>query len=187
MDRYEGDLLLTKHSAGSITSAAIMKRWNRKNEVLATAAEAAAVTAMIEAGTDYPHDKIKSAWYRIISSQMHDILPGTSTPTVYEYSQNDEVIAMNIWNSVLEDAAKAIAPKVEGDGEILLFNPIGEHREEYVKIKLHSWNDKYNRDTDILAADILDAYNQVIPAQINLCKDENKLSGKMRKRFLRMI
>ena len=31
LDTYDGDLLLINHSAGTLTSAAIMKRWNRKN------------------------------------------------------------------------------------------------------------------------------------------------------------
>lgn len=34
---YKGDLLLTAHSAGSISSQAYMKRWNRRNEALAYA------------------------------------------------------------------------------------------------------------------------------------------------------
>jgi len=136
MDRYEGDFLLTNHSAGTITSAAIMKRWNRKNEQLAFAAEEAAVTAMIQAGCPYPADKIESAWTRMIGSQMHDILPGTSTPTAYEYAHNDEVVALKTWSSILEDSAEAIAPFVEGDGEILLFNPLDQPRRESVVAEL---------------------------------------------------
>ena len=42
---YQGELMLTEHSAGSISSQAYMKRWNRKNEFLADAAERAPATA----------------------------------------------------------------------------------------------------------------------------------------------
>ena len=42
---YSGDLLLIEHSAGSLTSQAFMKRMNRKNEFLASAAELVSVTA----------------------------------------------------------------------------------------------------------------------------------------------
>ena len=73
MDSYSGDLLLVEHSAGTLTSATIMKRWNRKNEQMAFAAEVAAIEAMIAAGVPYPNEKIKSAWYRIVGNQMHDI------------------------------------------------------------------------------------------------------------------
>ena len=37
MPRWKGDLELINHSAGSLTSQAYHKRWNRKNEVLADA------------------------------------------------------------------------------------------------------------------------------------------------------
>lgn len=136
MDTYQGDFLLVNHSAGSITSATAMKRWNRKNEKLAFAAEAAAVTALHVAGTPYPQDKIASAWYRVIGSQMHDILPGTSTPLAYEYAHNDEVLALKTFHTVLEDSAQAVAPYVKGSGEILLFNPSSDSREDRVTLVL---------------------------------------------------
>ncbi|MBF9018108.1 MULTISPECIES: glycoside hydrolase family 38 C-terminal domain-containing protein [unclassified Oceanispirochaeta] len=135
MDRYEGDFLLTLHSAGTLTSAAIMKRWNRKNEQLAFAAEAAALTAMNYSGK-YPSQKIYRAWKRVLCSQMHDILPGTSTPNAYTYSHNDEVIALNLWSSILEDSAQSIAPHVKGDGNILLYNPCELQRKDPVKVDL---------------------------------------------------
>lgn len=134
MDRYEGDLLLVEHSAGTLTSAAIMKRWNRLNEQMAFAAEAAAVYANQLLGLPYPNIAIKTAWERICGSQMHDIIPGTSTPLAYEYSQNDEVLALNTWQSILEDSARSIAPYITGDGDILLFNSIEHQRFETVDI-----------------------------------------------------
>lgn len=127
MDRYQGDLLLVEHSAGTLTSAAIMKRWNRLNEQLAFAAEAAAVYVNQMLGLPYPNEAIKKAWERVCGSQMHDIIPGTSTPLAYEYSQNDEVMALIAWQSILEDAAQSVASHIEGEGKILLFNSI-EHK-----------------------------------------------------------
>ncbi len=152
MDTYAGDLLLINHSAGTLTSAAIMKRWNRKNERLGFAAEVASVTAFLTAGQKYPSEKIKSAWYRTIGNQMHDILPGTSTPIAYEYSQNDEVVALNTWRAILEDAAKSIAPFIKGDGDILLFNPLGMTRRDVVDIKIPNW-DETNSSNMIIKTD----------------------------------
>jgi len=128
LPRFTGDLLLTRHSAGSLTSQSIMKRWNRMNEQLAFAAETAAVTASWLNGVPYPAKKIESAWHRVIGSQMHDILPGTATPKAYTYAYNDEVIALNSFSSVLEDAAESIAgrmPLQQGKNHLLLFNPAG--------------------------------------------------------------
>src|SRR5439155_1031730 len=45
MPGYKGDLELINHSAGSLTSQAYHKRWNRKNELLAAAAEESSVAA----------------------------------------------------------------------------------------------------------------------------------------------
>ena len=50
MDSYSGDLLLVEHSAGTLTSATIMKRWNRKNEQLAFASEVAAIQGYDSSG-----------------------------------------------------------------------------------------------------------------------------------------
>ncbi|MBU1082331.1 MAG: alpha-mannosidase, partial [Spirochaetes bacterium] len=153
MERYEGDLLLINHSAGSLTSATIMKRWNRRNEQLAAAAEAAALAALKHAGLPYPAQKIESAWARVIGSQMHDILPGTCTPTAYEYSQNDEVVALKTWTAVLEDTAEAMAPLTAGDGDILLFNPLAEPREDAVSVALRGRDDAATGSVVLVSAD----------------------------------
>lgn len=168
MDTYEGDLLLINHSAGTLTSATIMKRWNRLNEQMGFAAEVAAVTAMIVAGTTYPNDKIKSAWYRTIGNQMHDILTGTSTPTAYEYSHNDEVVALKTWDAVLHDSALALAPYVKGDGRILIFNPLGEFRRDPVDIELDDWNEENG-----LEASIIDGEGKSIAVQIHKNDEDN--------------
>ncbi|MBD3352334.1 MAG: hypothetical protein GF364_12680 [Candidatus Lokiarchaeota archaeon] len=161
MDNYKGDLLLINHSAGSLTSAAAMKRWNRKNEQMAFAAEGAAITALWKAGLQYPTQKIKSAWFRTIGNQMHDILPGTSTPIAYEYSHNDEVVALLTWTSILEDSAKAVAPFVKGKGKILVFNPLGEKRKDPVDFKLIDWKEQGFDNPVIVGAD-----GEILPMQI---------------------
>ena len=104
---------------------------------------------MIAAGVPYPNEKIKSAWYRIVGNQMHDILTGTSTPSAYEYSHNDEVVALKTWETVLQDSATAIAPLIKGDGNILLFNPLGETRRDVVDIELPSWDEENSSTAQI--------------------------------------
>ncbi len=138
LSTYQGDLLLINHSAGSLTSATIMKRWNRKNEQMAFAAESASLIAMVFAGSRYPEEKIKAAWYKVVGNQMHDILPGTCTPLAYNYSQNDEVIALKTWQAILDDAAQAVAPYIEGNGEFLIFNALPEARSDIVNLILPS-------------------------------------------------
>src|SRR5262249_42428774 len=51
---YQGELELTNHSAGPLTSEAYQKRWNRKNELLAEAAQQSSVLAEWLGGRPHP-------------------------------------------------------------------------------------------------------------------------------------
>ncbi len=133
---YKGDLLLTQHSAGSITSQAYMKRWNRKNELLADSAERASVAASWLGAQDYPIDRLNIAWTRVLGSQFHDILPGTSIPKAYEYSWNDEIIASNIFSRVLERSAGAVIRSMDTSTKgtpVVVYNPLAIDRTDVVE------------------------------------------------------
>lgn len=136
LPRYKGDLLLTEHSAGTLTSQAYMKRWNRKNEILADAAERAAVMAHWLGGASYPRAKINNSWIRVLANQMHDILPGTSIPRAYTFSWNDEIIAANGFASVLQDSVgavvRALDTRVQGT-PLAVYNPLALEREDLVE------------------------------------------------------
>ena len=83
LPRYKGDLELINHSAGSITSQAYLKRWNRHNELMADAAEKASVAAAWLGGRPYPQERLNNAWTLVMGGQFHDIIPGTSLPKAY--------------------------------------------------------------------------------------------------------
>lgn len=138
LPRYKGDLLLTEHSAGTLTSQSYMKRWNRKNELLADAAERAAVAADWLGGAAYPFERIHLGWVRLLANQMHDILPGTSLPKAYQYSWNDEIIASNEFASVLTDSVGAVSRALDtntgaGGVPVVVYNPITIDREDVVE------------------------------------------------------
>ncbi len=133
---YQGELMLTEHSAGSISSQAYMKRWNRKNEILADAAERASIAAWWMGGRPYPSSKLEDAWYLVLGSQMHDILPGTSTPKAYEFSWNDEVLAANQFSSIITDASDAVISAMDTTGHgqaVVVYNPLSFAREDVVE------------------------------------------------------
>ena len=138
LPRYEGDLLLTDHSAGSITSQAYQKRWNRKNELLADAAEKASIGAMWLGSRVYPQERLNNAWTLVMGGQFHDILPGTATPRAFQFSWNDDVIAMNQFAGVLTSATEGIASalntQTKGDA-VVVYNPLNIDREDVVEIK----------------------------------------------------
>ena len=136
LPRYEGDLLLTDHSAGSITSQAYQKRWNRKNELLADAAEKASIGAMWLGSRVYPQERLNNAWTLVMGGQFHDILPGTATPKAFQYSWNDDVIAMNQFAGVLTSATEGIAAALNTQTKghaIVVYNPLNIFREDVVE------------------------------------------------------
>ena len=133
---YKGDLLLVNHSAGSLSSEAYMKRWNRQNEQLANVAESAATIAWWLGATPYPQPALYSAWDLVLGSQMHDIMPGTSLPKAYEYSWNDEVLALNQFADVTERSSAAVLASldttVRGVG-VAVYNALPIEREDAVE------------------------------------------------------
>ena len=163
---YAGDLLLTEHSAGSITSQAYMKRWNRMNEVLADAAEKASVAAHLTGAAPYPHERLNKAWGLVLGGQFHDILPGTSIPDVYKFSQNDEVIALNSFASVLTEGLSGVCRSLDTqvDGiPLVVFNPLSIEREDPVEADLAI--------ADKVGVQVLDAAGNPVPTQILERKD----------------
>jgi len=139
LPRYKGDLLLKEHSAGSLTSQAYMKRWNRKNELLIDNAERASVIADWLGGAAYPLEGFVRNWFLILGNQMHDILPGTAVPKAYEFSWNDEVIALNNSAAMLDTAVGAatrlLDTQVKGT-PIVVYNPLSISREDIAQAKI---------------------------------------------------
>jgi alpha-mannosidase len=139
MPTYQGDLELINHSAGSLTSEAYHKRWNRKNEILADAAEKASVAANWMGGTRYPQQRLNNAWMLVLAGQFHDTGAGTATPRAYEFAQNDDVIALNQFADVLSDAVRSVtsAMNTEVTGTpIVIYNSLNIEREDVVEAKL---------------------------------------------------
>jgi alpha-mannosidase len=136
LPRYSGDLELIEHSAGSLTSQAYRKRWNRQNELLADAAERASVMALATGARSYPQDRLNRAWTLVLGGQFHDIMAGTATPRAYEFSWNDDVLAMNQFAGVLTSATEAVASALDTRGQgvpIVLYNPLNIDREDVVE------------------------------------------------------
>ena len=136
LPRYRGELLMTSHGAGCYTSQAAMKRYNRKNERLADAAERAAVVADWLGGSRYPREALRDAWVRFLWHQFHDDITGTSIPEAYEFSWNDEAIAANQLAGILTDSvgvvAQALDTGVEG-APLVVYNPLSIPREDIVE------------------------------------------------------
>jgi len=136
LPQYTGEMELTNHSAGSLTSQAYQKRWIRKEELLADAAEKSSVAAQWLGGRPYPMDRLNDAWMLTMGGHFHDLAAGTATPKSYEFAWNDDVIAMNQFADVLGDATQAVAAALNTatDGTpIVVYNPLNIAREDVVE------------------------------------------------------
>jgi alpha-mannosidase len=139
LPQYSGELELTNHSAGSLTSQAYQKRWMRQEELVADAAEKASVAAQWLGGREYPLERLNNAWTLAMAGHFHDIAAGTATPKSYEFAWNDDVIALNQFASVLSDASEAVASALNTrtTGEpVVVYNPLNIAREDLVEAKV---------------------------------------------------
>lgn len=133
---YEGDLLLTEHSTGSLTSQAFMKKMNRKNELLARAAEQLAAVADWKGPASYPYKKLSNAWELVLGSQVHDVLPGTAIPKAYEYAWNDEFVAANSLANIVKNAIAIVAKDLNTNAAgkaVVVYNPLAIERQDMVE------------------------------------------------------
>lgn len=139
LPRYKGDLLLTEHSAGSLTSQAMIKRWNRWNENLAEVAEATAAAADWFGSIPYPGDRLRDAWTLMLGCQFHDTMAGTALPKAYEYAWNDELLAMNQFAQVATQSVSSLGPAFDFSGTgtpLVIYNPVAHERTDYVEIEM---------------------------------------------------
>jgi alpha-mannosidase len=139
LPRYTGEMELTNHSAGSLTSQAYQKRWIRKEELLADAAEKASIAAEWLGARAYPHERLNNAWTLAMGGHFHDIAAGTATPKSYEFAWNDDVIAMNQFAGVLADASEAVAGGLDTQARgiaVVVYNPLNIAREDVVQAKV---------------------------------------------------
>lgn len=140
MPVYRGDLELINHSAGSLTSEAYHKRWNRKNEILADEAERASVAAAWMGGRPYPQKRLNGAWMLVLAGQFHDVGAGTATPRAYQFAWNDDVIAMNQFADVLTSATQAVSSALDTEGTgipVVVYNSLNIPRQDVVEASVN--------------------------------------------------
>ena len=136
LPRYTGELELTNHSAGSLTSQAYQKRWIRKEELLADAAEKSSLAAEWLGGRTYPLRRLNDAWTLAMGAHFHDLAAGTATPRAYEFAWNDDVISMNQFADVLKSATDAVSQALDTQTRgtpIVVFNQLNIPRQDLVE------------------------------------------------------
>ncbi|MCD6288190.1 MAG: alpha-mannosidase [Candidatus Hydrogenedentes bacterium] len=161
---WHKDLLLIEHSTGVLTSQSYMKELNRNGELLADAAERAAVSANLLNGAVYPADALNHAWGLTLRNQFHDTLPGTSIPKAYEYAWNDGIISLNQFAGAYTDAVGALARSLDTDVPagvpLVVYNPLSVAREDLVEASVPA------ELADAKSITAMDARGQALPTQL---------------------
>ena len=136
---FDGELLMDVHGTGCYTSQAVMKRFNRRNEQLADAAERTSVVADWMGALPYQHAALDEAWKRFIWHQFHDDLTGTSIPSVYTYSWNDEVLSQTQFMDVMASATGAVAQALDTrtkGSPVVVYNAAAYTRTDVVEAEI---------------------------------------------------
>ena len=136
LPRYTGEMELTNHSAGSLTSQAYQKRWIRHQELLADAAEKSSIAAQWLGARTYPLERLNGAWTLAMGAHFHDLAAGTATPRSYEFAWNDDVIALNQFAGVLNNAVEGVAATLNTATKgvpLVVFNQLNIPREDIVE------------------------------------------------------
>lgn len=164
LPHYAGEMELTNHSAGSLTSQAYQKRWLRKEELLAEAAEEASVAAEWLGARHYPLERINRAWTLVMGGHFHDLAAGTATPKAYQFAWNDDVIALNQFAGILTSATEGVAAALNTETRgvpVVVFNPLNIAREDLVEVTVDFPGEMPN------AVHVVGADGKEAPAQIS--------------------
>lgn len=168
LPEWRGELLMTEHGTGSYTSRAIGKRWNRRNEQLADAAEKAAVCAHYLRGYPYPRKAFEQAWKRVIAHQFHDDITGTSIMECYKKNWNDYAASMNMFAGEYTAALSAVCGDIDTsfcEGvPVAVNNPLQWRRNESVRVTLNWKSEKEN-------ARVFDRKGNEVYSQVVKCED----------------
>jgi len=133
---WNSELPMRTHGVGAYTSWGALKLWNRKNELLADAAEKASSVATWLGLRSYPSQQLRDAWVRQLWQQHHDGLPGTSILSANEYSYNESYLAHKAFAGELRTSAGAVVQAMDTQTEgtpIVVFNPLSHERTDIVE------------------------------------------------------
>ena len=160
---WNSELPMRTHGVGSYTSWGALKRWNRKNELLADAAEKASSLAMWLGVRQYPSEQLRDAWVRTIWQQHHDGLTGTSILSANEYSYNEYYIANRAFAQELSTSAGAVIQLMDTETEgtpIVVYNPLSHERTDIVEGSIYTG--RYQTNVRVLDPDGNEVLAQVL-------------------------
>jgi alpha-mannosidase len=131
---WVGELYFELHR-GTYTTQAHNKLYNRRSEFLLHNIEFLSAVAFTLHGHPYPSSKLEGIWKTVLTSQFHDIIPGSSITQVYQDStvQYQSVLAQGA--GLRDEAMQALLGSSSGDAKNLcVLNTLGFARSELVSL-----------------------------------------------------
>jgi len=166
---------LQHHSVGCYTADAAIKKGNRMAESALVTAEKVASIGSAVWGAAYPKAEFTSAWERVLFTQFHDSMAGTSLPEQSEAAREAHDYALDIAHQAMYKAAQRLAWQVPAEDPasqyLLVFNPHGWEITENLEYDL-GW-----RNTST-STRVEDERGTLIPSQWNLPSTE--VNGRFR-------
>ena len=136
---WDGELPMRSHGVGSYTSWGLLKRWNRKTELLADAAEKASSLAYWLGARPYPAAELRDAWVRMLWQQHHDGITGTSILSANDYSYNEYYLANKSFAQELRASVGAIGALLDTQVQgtpLVVYNPLSQERTDVVEAQV---------------------------------------------------
>ena len=159
---WNSELPMRVHGVGAYTSWGSLKLWNRRNELLADAAEKASSLAMWLGVRQYPSEQLGDAWVRTIWQQHHDGLTGTSILAANDYSYNEYYLANRAFAQELQTSAGAAIQLMDTETEgtpIVVYNPLSHERTDIVEGSVYTG--RYQSSVRVLDPDGNEVLSQV--------------------------
>ncbi len=136
---WRSELYLEYHR-GVYTTRAGVKASNRQSTNLLTQAEKFSTLASLFGGRYY-QDELNEAWIKAMFNQFHDILPGTSIPSVYQDANRYYESVLKDGSFLLNTALATINRQIDTSPArealpITVYNPLAWKRTDLVTYKL---------------------------------------------------
>ena len=115
LPEWHGELYLELHR-GTLTTQSRTKRGNRKCEQMLTALEflAAALPP-----AEWPRQQLDTAWKTVLLNQFHDIIPGSSIRQVYERTEREHALILQLAQQEIRAAGAKLFRK-KADSAVLV-------------------------------------------------------------------
>ncbi|KAF8309652.1 glycoside hydrolase family 38 protein [Clavulina sp. PMI_390] len=108
---WHGELYLEFHR-GTYTSHGIIKKGNRKSEVLLREVELiTTLVSLYKNSYTYPKTRIDDMWEGLLLNQFHDVLPGSAIGMVYEDAEKIYNWIAKESKQVIKEALKKLIPR----------------------------------------------------------------------------